>query len=171
MCVCVSVHKYIFLLSIPAFYGQWSDSLSQIPMGKFDFWNTTELKEKIFLRCTLVLTDSAFSLQWHLPHDAEFNWRSRRTWYLSPAPPPRSRIWVPTTQNLPASPASASTSSEGPQVLPGLQEKRPALPVPSAFCPAHIFPKANRGRAGFSFPEEKRKEKMGGFFKNNRSVP
>ena len=46
----------------------------------------------------------------------------------SPCTTPRSRIWVPTTQNLPESPASA-TSSEGPQVLPGLQEKRPALPV------------------------------------------
>ena len=42
---------------------------------------------------------------------------------------------------------------------------------PSASCPARVFPKTSRGRAGFSFPEEKRKEKMRGFFKTNRSVP
>ena len=37
---------------------------------------------------------------------------------------------------------------------------RPDLEIlqgPSAFCPSHNFPEAKKGRAGFSFPEEKEK--------------
>lgn len=78
-----------------------------------------------------------------------------------PAPTPGSKMQVPGTPNLPDSPASAFRIPRGAPHSPRASGKtHPDLEIlqgPSAFCPSHNFPEAKKGRAGFSFPEEKEK--------------